>query len=118
MVRIKICIVLFLLLFGCSAHMSHQISEIPTGEAAADRTPASAVKANHPTTSEKPSFPVLAPEFSLKAAPVPSEKSEVSIREESLSLEKEPPPKATSFSPERAETIKPDQKASPPQDHL
>ena len=84
MVRIKICIVLIFLLFGCSARMIHQISEIPTGEAAADRTPASAVKADHPSTSEKPPLTVPAPESSLKAAPVPSEKSEVSIPEETV----------------------------------
>jgi membrane-bound lytic murein transglycosylase D len=114
MIRIKICIVLFFLLFGCSARMSHQISEIPTGEAAADQTPVSALKTDHPSTSETPPLTVPAPEFSLNAAPVPSQKTEGSIREETLSPQKEPPPKATLFSPERAEAIKSNQKAPTP----
>jgi membrane-bound lytic murein transglycosylase D len=112
MIRIKICIVLFFLLFGCSARMSHQISEVPAGgEATVDRKPLSAEKTNHPQTSEKLPLPVPAPEYSQKASSVPSEKSEGSIREETLSSPKEPSPKTPPSSPERAETIKPDQKA-------
>lgn len=110
MIRIKICIVLLFLLFGCSARMSHQVPEIHTGAAAA---PASEVKTN-PPTSDTPPLTVPAPELSLKAAPVPSEKRGGSIREETLSPEKEPSPKATPVSPERAETIKPNQKAATP----
>ncbi|HBB18011.1 MAG: hypothetical protein A3J94_01995 [Syntrophus sp. RIFOXYC2_FULL_54_9] len=114
MIRIKICIVLFFLLFGCSARMNHQISETPTGEAAADQTPKSAVKTDRPPPSEKLPLATPAPESSVKAAPVLSEKKEASIREEPLSPVKKTSPKVASLSPERVETVKPDQKASAP----
>lgn len=120
MLRINICIVLFVLLIGCSARMSPQVSDIHRGEPAADRAPAATVKANHPPPSEKPPLPVPAAEFSPKAAPLPPEKKVASIREESLTPVRETPPKVASFAPERPETVKPDQKApapavSPPQ---
>jgi hypothetical protein len=115
MIRIKICIVLLFLLFGCSARMSHQISEIPAGgEASVDRKPLSAEKTNHPPTSETLPLPVPAQEYTPKASSVPSDKSEGSIQEETLSSQKEPSPKTPPSSPERAETIKPDQKAPAP----
>jgi membrane-bound lytic murein transglycosylase D len=110
MFRIKICIILIVLLIGCSAHVSKQTSGIPTGEPAGDRTTL-AVNANHPSPSERPILPAIEP--SLKDAPVPSEKSEVSKPEQPLSPEKEPSLIVTSLSPERVESLKPDQKAPP-----
>jgi membrane-bound lytic murein transglycosylase D len=110
MFRIKICIILIVLLIGCSAHVSKQTSGIPTGEPTGDRTTL-AVNANHPSPSERPILPAIEP--SLKDAPVPSEKSEVSKPEQPLSPEKEPSLIVTSLSPERVESLKPDQKAPP-----
>jgi len=114
MFRIKICTVLFVLLIGCSARMSPQISDIPRGEPAADRAPASSVKANDPQPSERLPLPVPATEFYPKAAPLPSDKKVASIREEPLYPVKETSPKLTSVSPEQVETIKPDPKAPAP----
>ena len=108
MIRIKICIVLFFLLFGCSARMSHQVSEMPMGGAAADQT--KELKANTappPTSQAIPPAPPV-PESS------PAAKSDGFIREETLTSQKEPPPKAAQMSPERAETIKSNQKAPVP----
>jgi membrane-bound lytic murein transglycosylase D len=114
MIRAKICIVLFFLLFGCSARMSHQITEMPTREAAPDRTETSGVKIDPPPTSETSPLTVPATEFSQRAQAVSPEKSGGSIRVENLSSPKEPLPKETTYSSEGGGTIKPNQKASAP----
>jgi membrane-bound lytic murein transglycosylase D len=114
MLRIKICIVLFVLLIGCSARMSPQVSEMPRGEPAADRAPAATVKANDLPPSEKPPLPVPTTEFAPKAAPDSPDKKVASIREESLTPVKEMSPKAASVSPERVETVKPVQTVPAP----
>jgi membrane-bound lytic murein transglycosylase D len=112
MFRIKICIILIVMLIGCSARSNHQLSSTPTGETAGDRTPALAANANHSSSSETHPLPAIEP--SLKSAPAQSEKSEVAKPEQPLSPAKEPALKVKSLSPEKVEMIKPDQKASPP----
>ncbi len=113
MIRIKICIVLLFLFFGCSARTSHQISELPIGEAATDQTPASTLKTAHPPDSQTTHLTASASEYSQKASSAAAEKGEGFIREETLSPGKEPPPKTAPFSPERAETAKSNPKALP-----
>lgn len=117
MFRIKICIVLCVLLIGCSARMSPQVStQIPREEPAADRVPASAVKDGAAPLSEKPlpPLPVPAAELSPKATPPLTETRVGSIREESLTPVKETPPKTASFAPERSEAVRSEQKNPAP----
>lgn len=116
MLRIKICIVLFFLLIGCSARMSPKVSEIPRGEPVAERAPAVTVKAKDLPPSEKPPPPAPVPmtEFAPKTAPGSQDKKVASIREESLTPVKEISPKATPLTPERVETVKPVQTAPAP----
>lgn len=114
MIRIKICIVLFFLLLGCSARMSHQISEMPARDGASDQAPVSEMKTAHQPSSETTPPAAPATNDSQRAMSAPSEKSEASIRVETLPPVKEPPPKAIPVSPEPPVAIKPNLKAPAP----
>lgn len=115
MFRVTICIVLCILLVGCSARMTPR-TEMPRAEPVVDQAPLPPAKAAQPPVLEKPPpqpapAPVAAPP--VKKEPQPSPRAAAPIREESLPPVRESLPKAAVLSP-APEQVEPAKAEKPP----